>query len=170
MTYTSDNHGLIVANLIREIGVQVKNTAFRVYPSDRMLFVPDCQLNYYPDVMIVKGEPVFHQHSPKMQATLNPYAIIEVASDSTEQYDKVDKWLCYRQIPSLQQYFIVSQKQFYVDIYHRIDQSDKWENSYVAKEEDQVAIAGFPIQLADIYHLVKFAADSEDSESTVKPS
>ena len=170
MTYTSDNHGLIVANLIGELHRAFKGSDYRVYPSDRMLFVPDCQLNYYPDVMIVKGQPEFHQHSPKMQATLNPYAIIEVASDSTEHYDKVDKWLCYRQIPSLQQYFIVSQKQFYIDIYHRIDQSDRWENSYVVKEEDLVEIAGFPIPLADIYHLVKFAADSEDSESTIEPS
>ena len=37
MPYTSDNHGLIVANFIREIGVQTKEKDFRVYPSDRML-------------------------------------------------------------------------------------------------------------------------------------
>lgn len=170
MTYTSDNHGLIVANLLREIGVQAKNTAYRVYPSDRMLFVPECQLNYYPDVMVVKGEPVFYQHTPKMQATLNPHTIIEVASESTEHYDRVDKWLCYRHIDSLRQYLIISQKQYYIDIYNRIEQTDRWVNTFVEQANDTVEIAGFTISLADIYHLVKFADGSGTPESTDKPS
>lgn len=170
MTYTSDNHGLIVANLIGELHAAFKGSEYRVYPSDRMLFVPECQLNYYPDVMIVKGQPVFHQHTPKMQATLNPYAIIEVASESTEHYDRVDKWLCYRHISSLRQYLIISQKQYYIDIYNRIDDTNRWENTFVEREEDSVEIAGFPIPLVDIYHLVNFVADPEETGSTDQPS
>lgn len=164
MGYTSDNHGLIVANLIGELHSRMKETLFRVYPSDRMLFVPGCQLNYYPDVMVIEGKPKFHEHSAKMKATLNPCAIIEVASDSTEDYDRTEKWYCYRQIPSLRQYLIISQKQCYIDVYNRIDQSDKWENTYLAKAEESVNIAGFEIKLSDIYHLVEFPADVKQKE------
>lgn len=155
MPYTSDNHGSIVANLIREIGVQVKETNFRVYPSDRMLYVPECRLNDYPDVMVAKGEPVFHQHTRKMQATLNPYALIEVLSDSTEEDDRIDKWQCYRKISHLKQYFMAAQDRVYIDFYNRIDET-RWENSYVDRMDQEIEIAGFRIKVEDIYLNVKF--------------
>lgn len=156
MGYASDNHELIVANLIGELHPLTKGTSFRIYPSNRMLFVPHCQLNYYPDAMVVKGEPQFHQHSPKMQATLNPYSLFEILSESTEDRDKFDKWRCYREIPSLRQYFMISQTEVYIDIYNRIGDSDKWENSYVNQPEQTLRIAEFDVPVADIYMLVKF--------------
>lgn len=163
MPYTSENHGLIVANLLREIGNHVvKTPGFRVYPSDRMLYVPDCNLNYYPDVMIVKGPSQFHQHSEKMQATINPHTLIEVLSDSTEQKDKIDKWRCYRQIPSLQQYIKVAQDPIYIDILSRIPGSTKWENDYISNLEQSVNIAGFDIKAKDIYHFVHPAKEKEE--------
>lgn len=162
MPYTSENHGLIVANLIGELHAAIKGTEFRVYPSDRMLYVPDCNLNYYPDVMIVKGPSQFHQHSEKMQATINPHTLIEVLSDSTEQKDKIDKWRCYRQIPSLQQYIKVAQDPIYIDILSRIPGSTKWENDYISNLEQSVNIAGFDIKAKDIYHFVHPAKEKEE--------
>ena len=164
MGYASDNHELIVANLVREIGVLVKHTNFRIYPSNRMLYVPDCQLNYYPDAMLIDGEPVFHQHTPKMQATLNPFALFEVLSASTEDRDRIDKWYCYRQIPSLRQYFMISQTRPYVDIYNRIGDSEKWENTYVDKMEQTIRIADFNVEVADVYLHVKFPEPENSSE------
>lgn len=155
MPYTSDSHGSIVANLIGELHAQSKKTPFRVYPSDRMLYVPECRLNYYPDVMVVKGEPVFHRHTKKMQATLNPYALIEVLSDSTEEDDRIDKWQCYRKISGLQQYFMVARDRVYIDFYNRIDET-RWENSYVDQMDQEVEIAGFRVRVEDIYLNVKF--------------
>ncbi len=163
MPYTSENHGLIVANLIREIGMLAKWQDIRVYPSDRMLYVPECRLNYYPDVMVVKGEPAFYEHSKKMHATLNPHTIIEVLSGSTEEGDRIDKWQCYRKIGSLQQYFLIAQDQAYIDFYNRIDET-RWENSYAEKLDQRVAIAGFEIALSDIYLNVKFPTPERKSD------
>jgi len=163
MTYTSDTHGLIVSNIIGEFHAYTKKSDFRIYPSDRMLYVPDCDLNYYPDAMILKGEPQFHEHSKKMHATLNPYAIIEVLSDSTENKDKVDKWKCYRLIPSLREYILVSQKEKYVEKFTRLDEV-KWENVYVRGEDATITIAGFELKLEDIYYLVNFEEPKEEEE------
>ena len=163
MPYTSNNHGLIVANLIGELHQASKKTAYRVYPSDRMLYVPECRLNYYPDVMVVKGEPAFYEHSKKMHATLNPHTIIEVLSDSTEEGDRIDKWQCYRKISSLQQYFLIAQDQAYIDFYNRLDET-RWENSYVDKLNQKVAIAGFELALSDIYLNVKFPTPEQKSD------
>lgn len=157
MGYTSEEHGLIIANLLREIGVCIKHTEIKAYPSDRMLYVPACELNYYPDVMLVKGDPVFHQHTPRMKVTLNPFAIIEVLSDSTETIDRNAKWNCYRQIPSLQQYFLVSQNRVFVEFFNRLDER-RWENSYVDQRSQSLEVAGFELPLEDLYLNVNFPA------------
>jgi Uma2 family endonuclease len=41
---------------------------------------------------------------------VNPTVLVEVLSDSTEAYDRGTKFEHYRQIPSLQEYLLVSQK------------------------------------------------------------
>ena len=39
----------------------------------------------------------------------NPMVIVEVLSDSTETYDREEKFSHYRRIPSLREYLLVSQ-------------------------------------------------------------
>lgn len=163
MPYASDAHSLIAANLIGEIGAWVKEANFRVYPYGRMLYVPECRLNYYPDVMIVKGEPEFYAHTSKMHATTNPHALIEVLSESTEENDRIDKWHCYRKISSLQQYFMVAQDQVYIDFYKRIDET-RWENSYVDRMDQEIEIAGFRIKVEDIYLNVKLEKPEQKAD------
>ncbi len=165
MSYASENHELIVANLVREIGMSVKHTIFRVYPSNRMLYVPDCQLNYYPDVMVLKGEPQFQQYKKNMQATLNPYAIFEVLSDSTEEKDRFNKWHCYQTIPTLRQYFIISQTEAAIDIYNRISDTDTWEYRAVTDLNETIKVGEFDVALNDIYLLVQFPEKSISDEA-----
>jgi Uma2 family endonuclease len=156
MGYTSENHGLIIANLMRDIGIVIEDEPSFLYASERMLYVPGCQLNYYPDVMLVKGEPVLHQHTANMKATLNPFALFEVLSVSTESRDKIDKWRCYREIPSLRQYFMISQTEVYIDIYNRIGDSDSWENTRLNKSDQVLRVDEFDIPLEKIYKKVVF--------------
>jgi Uma2 family endonuclease len=42
---------------------------------------------------------------------VNPTVIVEVLSDSTEAYDRGKKFENYRQMPSLREYLLVSQKE-----------------------------------------------------------
>lgn len=165
MAYASDNHELIVANIIGELHNLKKGTPYRVYPSNRMLYVPTCQLSYYPDAMVLKGEPQFYQYTNNMQGTLNPYAIFEVLSNSTEDKDRIDKWKCYRKIPSLQQYFMISQAQPYIDIYHRIGDSEAWKNTYADNFEQTIQVGAFDIRVADIYLLVQFPEEKSAAEA-----
>ena len=74
----------------------------------------------YADVPVVCGSPQFLDE--KRDALLNPTAIFEMLSDSTESYDRGEKFAGYRTLPSLQEYVLVSQKQKLVEHFHR--QSD----------------------------------------------
>ena len=167
MGYTSRSHGKIIANLMRELGILIKELDYEAYASDRLIYIAACHLSYYPDVVFLKGEEQVQLLKPRMEATLNPYALVEVLSDTTASKDKVDKWKCYREISSLQQYFVISQTEIYIDIYNRIGDSDEWKNTYVNKAEQTIRMAEFNISVEEIYRKIRFPEKPEAIEDAI---
>jgi hypothetical protein len=90
MSYTSPNHGRIQTNIMDELAACMKANGCTRYTSDRMVFIPECNKVFYPDVMIICGAEQFEQYKKNMKATLNPSVIIEILSDTIEQEDKMD--------------------------------------------------------------------------------
>ncbi|MCU0348212.1 MAG: Uma2 family endonuclease [Saprospiraceae bacterium] len=157
IAYTSDNHGLIATNFSTEIRQLLKKLGTRVYAGDRMVFSPFCNEIYYPDIVVVSGQPEFYQYKENMQATLNPSILVEVLSDSTEDKDRNVKWPCYREIKSLQQFFLVSQKEPSVEYYSRMeDGSSRWIYAYANDLDATIPIEGHEVSLRDIYALVNW--------------
>ncbi len=161
MAYASDNHGLICHNFGRELGNAVKGKNIRIYQGDRLVYSPFCNENYYPDVVAVQGQPEHYDYKGKMKATLNPLLLVEVLSDTTEFVDKNDKWNCYREIKSLQQYFLISQHEPLVEFYTRVEDSNRWVFTYVKGFDATINVAGFEISLKDIYDLVDWAMEKD---------
>lgn len=61
----------------------------------------------YPDVMLICGSP---DYIPERTDTLtNPLLIAEVLSDSTEKYDRGQRFKFYRTITTLKHYLLFSQ-------------------------------------------------------------
>src|SRR5262245_5251681 len=117
MAGASYEHTLIKDNLAREAGSQLKNGPCRDLTSDIRLNVDVTCLYTYPDVIIVCGEPQFEDEV--FDTLLNPRAVIEVLSDSTEKYDRGTKFAHYRQVPSLQEYVLVAQDRPLLERYVR---------------------------------------------------
>ncbi len=61
----------------------------------------------YPDVSVVRGKEEFDDD--EQDSLKNPDMIIEVLSDSTESYDRGDKFGYYRRLSSLEEYVLVAQ-------------------------------------------------------------
>ncbi len=150
MAYTSPKHGEIQTNLSDALASCLKAKGCKRYIADRMILVPECNKVFYPDLVIVCGEQQFHQHKKKMQATLNPSVIIEILSDSTEQEDRIDKWMCYRTIPSLQQYIMVQQNTPSIHSYRRKSERE-WDYSYANKPEESISVLDCVIKVAEVY-------------------
>lgn len=155
MSYTSENHGILVANLIGLFFNCFKGTYCRVYPSDRMLYVPQTGNYYYPDVMVVCGELQFHPYKLRMKATLNPMVLIEVLSETTGEFDEMMKWYNYKQIDSLQQYVLVSQNEVRLDVHTRVSSSNDWLNTFAEQLDQTIIIAGCELRVRDVYEPVK---------------
>lgn len=111
----------------------------------------------YPDVTVVCGEPVFDSLDRNQTTVTNPTLIVEVLSESTEAYDRGAKFGIYRDLPSLQEYVLVSATEALVESYLR--QGDgTWVLAY-AKGVEAVArlrSLGIDVPLAEVYDRITF--------------
>jgi Uma2 family endonuclease len=115
MAGAPEDHNLIVTNLAAELRAALRERC-RVYPSDMKVWVEMGNRYLYPDVTVACA-PRFKDD--KRDLLLNPTVIIEVLSDSTEAYDRGDKFEQYQSLPSLAEYALVSHRHQRVDHYTR---------------------------------------------------
>jgi Uma2 family endonuclease len=81
MAGASREHNLIVGNVVRELGTQLKRRPCELYPGDMRVRVTETGLYTYPDVVVVCGEPQFEDEQG--DTLLNPTLIVEVLSSTT---------------------------------------------------------------------------------------
>ena len=86
-----------------------------VFDSDLKVRAEEHGPFFYPDATVVCGEPVFDPDD----CLRNPYLIIEVLSDSTADYDRVEKFRHYRRFETLQHYILIAQNRILVEHYAR---------------------------------------------------
>jgi Uma2 family endonuclease len=111
-------HNLIASNVIIALGSQLldKGTG-EIYPGDMRVRVPATDSYTYPDITIVADEGQLEDGTKDI--LLNPTIIVEVLSDSTEKYDRGEKFHSYRTIASLQEYIMIAQDSYHVEHYIR---------------------------------------------------
>ena len=82
---------------------------------------------------------------------MNPIVIVEVLSDSSEAYDRGEKFAHYRRIPSLREYVLVSQHTPRIEV-HRRNELGRWE-LYEARPGESIELASVACELSvdDIY-------------------
>lgn len=113
----SPAHNAIVFNLAGALYPQLRGRACRGFPSDLRVHDPITSSFTYPDIVVVCGDPAFHdEHGDTL---LNPTLLIEVLSKSTEQRDRGQKAEHYRQMESVQEYLFVGQDRPHVEHYRR---------------------------------------------------
>ncbi|HEX8293722.1 MAG TPA: Uma2 family endonuclease, partial [Pyrinomonadaceae bacterium] len=123
MTGASLNHVQIVFNIGSELTPQLRTRPCRVLGLDLKVCMPDSRKFFYPDVVVVCGEPQFHDD--RTDIILNPILVIEVLSPSTEAFDRGAKFRAYRTIESLKEYVLVAQDSPSVEQYVK-DSDGSW--------------------------------------------
>ncbi|MFP4063297.1 MAG: Uma2 family endonuclease [Halochromatium sp.] len=153
----SEEHNLIVANLVRELGNQFKGRPCRVYASDMKVHIAEADVGTYPDVMVICGERQFHDG--RRDVVTNPTLIVEVLSDSTEAYDRGDKFRHYRSLDSLQAYLLLSQSRMQAELF--IGQADgTWMLSSYQEPSASIRLPMLEVELslAEVYDKVELSS------------
>ncbi len=114
---TLDHAGLAAA-VIAALGRQLAGRRCRVFTSDLLVRVLATGLGTYPDISVVCGRA---EHDPESNgmAVTNPTVLIEVLSDTTEAYDRGEKFAHYRRIPSLREYALVGQNTPKIEVFRK---------------------------------------------------
>jgi len=101
------NHNKIAGNFYKKFPSQVQNQDYDIYMVDVKLWIPNYRIYTYPNIMVIKGEPVYE--GTGTTKITNPLLIVEVLSNATKNYDKIDKFKYYRSIPNFQEYIMIDQ-------------------------------------------------------------
>lgn len=110
-------HSAIAVKIASQLDAQLEGKECRVFNSDLRVRVLATGLGTYPDVTVVCGPLEFAPDAP--DTLVNPVVIVEVLSASTEEYDRGAKFDNYRQISSLREYVLVSQRERLVEVHRR---------------------------------------------------
>jgi Uma2 family endonuclease len=127
----------------------ISNSKCRAFSSDLKVRTSNKGLYSYPDLTVVCGEQRFEDGEEDV--LLNPKAIFEVLSPSTEAYDRGEKFFRYQQIESLTDYILVSQEKVHID--HLTRQTDGWLHRSYSAIESELLISSIQstISLAEVY-------------------
>jgi Uma2 family endonuclease len=153
----SEEHSALAAEVLRVLGNAVGDRPCRVHTSDLRIYVEAVGLATFPDGAVICGQLAQHPPSPKATAT-NPVVLLEVTSNSSEEYDQVQKVEHYRTIPSLREYVILSHRERRVTVHTRGNDGTWSIRVAITGERVAVESLGAVLSVDEIYRMSAIAS------------
>ncbi|NEQ32305.1 MAG: Uma2 family endonuclease [Leptolyngbya sp. SIO4C5] len=159
MAGASDTHVTITGNLFALLRSHVRGSGCRIYIADMKVRIEARDRFFYPDVMVTcdgrDRETSNYKRFPKL--------VVEVLSDSTEAFDRGDKFMDYQQLESLEEYVLINTRRQRVECFRRNEAGFWVLQYYVAEETDH-------FQLKSVDFTETFAVLYEDAELEASPA
>ncbi len=151
----SDDHNTIAGNVLAVLKIVTVPRGYRVYGSDMKIHTGD-GVNTFPDVAVVCGPRKYYRD--RTDVVTNPVLLVEVLSESTQGYDRGEKFHHYKTIVSLTDYLILHLSEPRVQLYSR--KNDHWEFREAAGPEGALYLPSIETTLAlsDVYAQIEFDA------------
>ena len=145
-------HNLIAGNIFTAIKIAVKNLSqhFLALNSDQKIYIPNKEIVVYPDALVISEKPEYYNN--RKDLITNPLLIVEVLSKSTRGYDKGEKFMHYRTIPSFKEYMLIEQDEPKVEIWFRAEENT-WKITTITGNNALIQLdsIGISISMSDIY-------------------
>ena len=144
-------HELLVANLIGLLFNALRDSNCQVIGSNQLIHIPGEDAAYNADISILCEPPQFEVYRKTLEATVNPFTVIEVLSLSTRGFDLGPKLHNYKKIQSLQEVVFVEPEKALVSVFKRDQVPYQWINTESEGLESSIQIANQAVFLKDIY-------------------
>ncbi|HMO64874.1 MAG TPA: Uma2 family endonuclease [Verrucomicrobiota bacterium] len=139
MAGETTTHNLITQNLFLAVHGRVRGRGCRPFFNGVKLRLPVATTFYYPDLMVTcdprDTDERFIQH---------PRLIIEVLSESTQATDRREKLFAYLQIPTMEEYVLVSSLTREVVVHRR---AEGWEPRPLPSDAPELPLATLDLRL-----------------------
>ena len=121
-----------------------------IYNSDMKIYIPLFNHAVYPDAVVVCEAPEYW--NGREDIILNPILVVEVLSNSTEDYDRGNKFMKYKTLDSFKEYVLVRQDKYQVETWHR-ELPGLWRETIEEDKTKDIKLAslGISISLSKIY-------------------
>jgi Uma2 family endonuclease len=154
MSGGTQNHSRIALKFAALLDNHLTDSVCRVFNSD-------CRVNFvetddytYPDASVSCDR----RDKTTTQYITYPCLIVEVLSESTEAYDRGNKFFRYRQNPQLQDYVLVSSQEIAIDLYRK-GSNERWEIvNYRAGDVVELQSVNLSFTIEKIYRGIDFSA------------
>lgn len=153
MAGATDAHVTIAGNIFALLLSHLRGSGCRVYISDMKVRIEHKNRFYYPDVMVTCDQRDRENSTYK----LFPSVIIEVLSNSTEAFDRGDKFADYQSLETLQEYVLINSKKARIECFSR-GEDGLWilQNYTLANQQFQFKSIDFTGRIVEIYEEVDF--------------
>ena len=121
MAGTTKAHNTISLNLAILFREKLKNSNCQTFMADIKVNVSNQKRFFYPDIVVTCDD----NDDVNAYDIKFPKVIVEVLSESTETFDRGKKFQYYRNIPSLQEYILISSQEYLIECFRRT-KNDLW--------------------------------------------
>lgn len=155
----SRTHNRITFNIGGLLYNALRGRPCEAYMNDMRVRVAEVNAYFYPDVVVVRGQPQFLDE--QQDTLLNPTLVVEVLSPSTESFDRGEKSFHYRRIPSLKEYLLVAQDHVHIERYVR-QPDGQWVLTDYTQSDRAVPLESLGVELpiAQVYEGIEVATSS----------
>ena len=152
MAGATDIHVTIALNIAVLLRGHLRGSGCRVYISDMKVRIESKNRFYYPDVLVTCEDRDRENSTFKKFPSL----IIEVLSDSTEAFDRGDKFADYQSLP-IQEYVLINTKKARIECFRRT-KDDLWLLQFYELKDSQFQLTSINFQgkISSVYEEVEF--------------
>ncbi len=140
-----------------------------MFPANMRIKVPSLPPYLYGDTSALYGVPQFVKIGG-VDVLVNPALLIEILSESTESYDRGDKFSHYKSIPEFCEYLLIAQHRPHVTQFIKQSNGDWLQREFNALS-DVVKINSLDCELPliEIYQGIDFPKPDNTLRTTLRP-
>jgi Uma2 family endonuclease len=153
------NHGRIGIKVTSMLDSHLDNSSCITGNSDVRINILETTDYSYPDASVTCDE----RDKSGTQYIAYPCLIVEVLSDSTEAYDRSEKFYRYRRNPILQEYVLVSAKSISIDLYRKNDAEEWIFTQYRTGDIIELRSINFSFPIEQVYRGIIFEQATSES-------
>lgn len=151
MVGATRKHVTVAVNVLNLLSAHLDNSPYRVYMADMKVRVEAANAFFYPDVFVTCDE---RDHYAETFMTA-PTLIVEVLSESTDGYDRGEKFAAYRKLPSLREYLLIEPERKRIECFRRGEEGSWILREFAPEEPVLLESIGFKASFEDVFKRVE---------------
>ncbi|MDS3862316.1 Uma2 family endonuclease [Thermosynechococcaceae cyanobacterium BACA0444] len=146
MAGANSNHVTICINLVTMLRDHVRGLGCQIFMSDMKVRIEEKNCYYYPDIFVTCNNQDRDNNTYKQF----PKLIIEVLSDSTEAFDRGNKFYDYSTLESLEEYILINSNKQQLDCFRKV-KDHRWEIYFYRDNDFRIDSINFTSNIMKIY-------------------